>query len=357
MTRAPTAPACASGSRRPRPTRSARCCGPGSTARAAASRARERQVAALGQEVAYGTVELSVQGEKRSGAAAAGGRWTPGDALGDAGRVLEVVVGVLVIALAVLLPLAILAALAGARRAPRDPPPARAGARSGLTVECARRPVVVDPTDRDGEHTRNGRAPQPGAGLRAAGGPRPRAGGRGLPPAALRRGRDRLPRGRPVEHVLRRPHRSRAGGARARGRAPDRARDVRPVRHLRRAGDVRRRAPLGHRRGDRPARGAGDPRPRHAPGDAEPPAAGGVAGRFALAPPADDQRAARQPVLPDRPEPGGGRDRPARRPGPRRGRARHRRARSPPRRPTWRCWPGPRASPRRGSWRRSNGQA
>jgi len=73
----------------------------------------ERQVAALGQEVAYGTVELSVQGEKRSGAAAAGGRWTPGDAIGDAGRVLEVVVGVLVIALAVLLPLAILAVLAG----------------------------------------------------------------------------------------------------------------------------------------------------------------------------------------------------------------------------------------------------
>ena len=68
-------------------------------------------ISALGQEVAYGTVELSVQGEKRSGAAAAGGRWTPGDAIGDAGRVLEVVAGVLVIALAVLLPLAILAAL------------------------------------------------------------------------------------------------------------------------------------------------------------------------------------------------------------------------------------------------------
>ncbi len=72
----------------------------------------ERQVAALGQEVAYGTVELSVQGEKRSSGAAGGGRWTPGDAIGDAGRVLEVVVGVLVIALAVLLPLAILAVLA-----------------------------------------------------------------------------------------------------------------------------------------------------------------------------------------------------------------------------------------------------
>ncbi len=73
----------------------------------------ERRVAALGQEVAYGTVELAVQGEKRSSAAVPGGRWTPGDAIGDAGRVLEVVVGVLVIALAVLLPLAILAVLAG----------------------------------------------------------------------------------------------------------------------------------------------------------------------------------------------------------------------------------------------------
>lgn len=43
-----------------------------------------------------------------------GGAWTPGDALDDAGRVLEVAAGVAVVAGAVLLPLAILAALAAA---------------------------------------------------------------------------------------------------------------------------------------------------------------------------------------------------------------------------------------------------
>jgi hypothetical protein len=70
----------------------------------------ERAVAALGQEVSFATVELSVQGTRRSGAAATpGDRWTPGDALGDAGRVLEVIAGVLLIALAI----AILAVLAG----------------------------------------------------------------------------------------------------------------------------------------------------------------------------------------------------------------------------------------------------
>ena len=74
----------------------------------------ERAVAALGQEVSFATVDLSVQGTRSSGAAAVpGDRWTPGDALGDAGRVLEVIAGVLVIALAIALPLAILAVLAG----------------------------------------------------------------------------------------------------------------------------------------------------------------------------------------------------------------------------------------------------
>jgi hypothetical protein len=73
----------------------------------------QRRVAALGQEVSFATVELSVKGERRSGAAAApGDRWTPGDALRDAGRVLEVIAGVLVIGLAILLPVAVLAALA-----------------------------------------------------------------------------------------------------------------------------------------------------------------------------------------------------------------------------------------------------
>src|SRR4051812_45185583 len=74
---------------------------------------REREVADLGREVAYGTVDLTIQGHKRSGAAVAtpGDRWTPGDALGDAGRVLEVIAGILMIALAVLFPVAIIALL------------------------------------------------------------------------------------------------------------------------------------------------------------------------------------------------------------------------------------------------------
>ena len=75
---------------------------------------RERRVASLSQQVAYSTVELEIRGTRKSGATAAtpGDRWTPGDALRDAGRVLEVIAGVLLIGLAILLPIAILAALA-----------------------------------------------------------------------------------------------------------------------------------------------------------------------------------------------------------------------------------------------------
>ena len=70
-------------------------------------------------------------------------------------------------------------------------------------------------------------------------------------PAAVRRRRGRLPRGRRLGHLLRGPRRPRARDPRAPRRPPDHAGDVRPGRHLRRAGDVRRRAPLGDRRGDR----------------------------------------------------------------------------------------------------------
>jgi hypothetical protein len=72
--------------------------------------ARERAVASLGQEVAYGDVELEIQGRKKSAAVVTkpGDRWTPADALGDAGRVLEVIAGVLMIALAILFPLAVI---------------------------------------------------------------------------------------------------------------------------------------------------------------------------------------------------------------------------------------------------------
>jgi hypothetical protein len=73
----------------------------------------ERRVAELNTTVSYATIDLTIRGKKESGGAAApGDRWTPGDALNDAGRVLEVIAGVLVIGLAILLPIAILAALA-----------------------------------------------------------------------------------------------------------------------------------------------------------------------------------------------------------------------------------------------------
>ena len=80
-----------------------------------------------------------------------------------------------------------------------------------------------------------------------------RRGGRA---AQLRRRRGDLPRGRRLEHAAT----SSAPATPARSaQHPDGrqiiARHVRPGRHLRRAGDVRRRAALGHRRGHRRARG------------------------------------------------------------------------------------------------------
>jgi hypothetical protein len=71
-------------------------------------------VAELNNAVSYATIDLTIRGKRSSGAAAAnpGDRWTPGDALKDAGRVLEVIAGVLVIGVAILLPIAVLAALA-----------------------------------------------------------------------------------------------------------------------------------------------------------------------------------------------------------------------------------------------------
>jgi hypothetical protein len=74
---------------------------------------RKRRLASLDRQVSYATIGVEVQGNRRGGAAAPpGGRWTPGDALRDAGRVLEVAAGVAVIALAVLVPLGLIAALA-----------------------------------------------------------------------------------------------------------------------------------------------------------------------------------------------------------------------------------------------------
>jgi hypothetical protein len=75
--------------------------------------ARERQVASLSRQVSYADVELTIRGQRPKPAAVAAdsGRWTPGDALHDAVRVLEVAFGVLLVALAVALPVGIVAVL------------------------------------------------------------------------------------------------------------------------------------------------------------------------------------------------------------------------------------------------------
>jgi hypothetical protein len=74
---------------------------------------RQRAVNELGREVSYATVDLEIRGLKRSGEAAApGDRWTPGDAAGDALRVLEVIAGVVVIAAAILAPIVAIGVLA-----------------------------------------------------------------------------------------------------------------------------------------------------------------------------------------------------------------------------------------------------
>jgi hypothetical protein len=79
-----------------------------------ALRSRQRDVARLSQQTSMATIDVKVRGDRRSAAAPVkpGGRWTPGDALHDAGRVLEVVAGVLLIGLAVALPLAVIAGAA-----------------------------------------------------------------------------------------------------------------------------------------------------------------------------------------------------------------------------------------------------
>jgi hypothetical protein len=73
--------------------------------------ARETQLNAQRRRADLATVSVTVQGTGKA-TKKGGGAWTPRDALHDAGRVLEVSGGVALIALAVLAPPAILAALA-----------------------------------------------------------------------------------------------------------------------------------------------------------------------------------------------------------------------------------------------------
>ena len=177
----------------------------------------------------------------------------------------------------------------------------------------------------------------------------PRTSGRvaaGRGPAPLRRGRESSSARattRDTCYIVRSGH-ARAIREHSDGRTITLA-HVRPRRHLRRAGDVRRRAPLGDGRGDRRRSrslailGADmrrlmreHPRDRGQARDRA--RAGGCARPTSGSP----------PVLPDRAEPRRRRARPARRAGARRGRGRARRARSPPPRPTSRSSPAPRAS-------------
>jgi hypothetical protein len=74
---------------------------------------RQRRVAALNRQVSYATVDLTIEGTRKHAAAAGHGTgWTPGDALHDAGRVLEVSLGVALVVLAVCIPLGLLAGAA-----------------------------------------------------------------------------------------------------------------------------------------------------------------------------------------------------------------------------------------------------
>ena len=74
----------------------------------------------------YANVSVALVAERdgRRGRGGDDGRWTPGDALRDAVRVLEVAAGIALIVLALALPLALLGALGGARR-PRGSGPRR----------------------------------------------------------------------------------------------------------------------------------------------------------------------------------------------------------------------------------------
>jgi hypothetical protein len=73
---------------------------------------RQAALAAVARRANLATVQVAVEGTGKP--KQGGGAWTPGDALHDAGRVLEVAGGVALVAGAVLAPLAVLAALAAA---------------------------------------------------------------------------------------------------------------------------------------------------------------------------------------------------------------------------------------------------
>ncbi|MDR9369580.1 DUF4349 domain-containing protein, partial [Conexibacter sp. JD483] len=74
--------------------------------------ALQRSQRALDRRVDYSRVDLTVRATADDGSGGGGASFTPGSALGDAGRVLAVTAGVIVIAAAALVPVALLALLA-----------------------------------------------------------------------------------------------------------------------------------------------------------------------------------------------------------------------------------------------------
>ena len=76
--------------------------------------ALKAQLASLRSRADLARVDLTVRATGDSSETGGGGSWTPGDAAGDALRVLEVLAGVLLIALAVLVPAGLVAAVVAA---------------------------------------------------------------------------------------------------------------------------------------------------------------------------------------------------------------------------------------------------
>lgn len=74
--------------------------------------AAKTDLARVDNRTSYSNISVAVVGDPAAGATVDDGSWTPGDAFKDAVRVLEVAVGVLLIALAVAIPLTLLAGMA-----------------------------------------------------------------------------------------------------------------------------------------------------------------------------------------------------------------------------------------------------
>ncbi len=83
------------------------------------------ELSSLRRRADLSQVAVTVRGDGEGGAATGGGSWTPGDAAGDALRVLEILAGIALVGLAVLAPLALLTgavvlAVRGGRRRRRE---------------------------------------------------------------------------------------------------------------------------------------------------------------------------------------------------------------------------------------------